>query len=79
MTDVNQAWLDGLKRGDAVAVHRLHGKAFLRLATVVRRTPSGRIILGTGETFKPNGWNHVAAKSCYADRCLKPPVVGGST
>lgn len=79
MTGVSQAWLDGLKPGDAVAVHRLHGEAFLRRDTVVRRTPSGRIILEAGETFKSNGWNHVPAKSCYADRCLKPPVEDGST
>lgn len=48
-----QAWLDGLKPGDEVAF-RGSWRYPATIATVVKRTPSGRIYAGTKQ-FNPDG------------------------
>ncbi len=52
-TTTREEWLASLKYGDRVATH--HRYAGYRLYTVDRRTPSGQIIMASGERYDKNG------------------------
>lgn len=52
-TATREEWLANLKSGDRAATH--HRLVGYRLYTVDRRTPSGRIIMASGEQFDKNG------------------------
>lgn len=65
-----KVWIAGLKPGDRVAVHEHYGKVFLREAIIAKRTPTGRVVMESGETFKPNG--DLFGSPVYAHRCLRP-------
>jgi len=66
-------WLRSLKPGDKVGVYERGGAKFLHERTLVRKTPSGRFVCEPESTFRPDGYNHVAAGSVYADRRIMPP------
>lgn len=65
-----QSWLADLKPGDRVGVFEHYGRVFFQERTVVRRTPSGRIVVDSGSTFKPDGYLY--GSSVYGHRCLRP-------
>lgn len=68
----HQKWLDGLKAGDAVGVYELRGTRLVYTDKVSRRTPSGRLVLEHGETYRPDGFSYAERGSVYAERRLKP-------
>ncbi len=65
-----QQWLDGLKGGDRVAVYDYKGGTFRHTESVVKRTPTGRIVCLTGAAYKADGYQ-IGSKS---DRCIRPPT-----
>lgn len=48
------AWIDTLKEGDMVAVHEW-GRGAIHTLPVIRKTPTGRVVLQGGATFTKDG------------------------
>ena len=71
MKEFNQEqWLSALRPGDRVGVYECNGTRLVYEDVVSRRTPSGRIVLFKGSSFKPDGY--LWGQSAYADRHLGP-------
>lgn len=69
MATETQQWLDSLKVGDTVAVFDYKGSIFRHVATVSKRTPTGRIVCSAeSAVFKSDGYQ-IGSKSA---RCLRP-------
>lgn len=66
----HDSWLANLKAGDPVGIYEFRGGRMLHQDTVVRRTPSGRIVTERGNTYNAEGY--LLGKPGYSDRHLKP-------
>lgn len=65
-------WVASLKPGDLVGVYELDGRRLVYQSKMHRRTPTGRVVLISGDVFTSDGRERASHRGIALSRDIRP-------